>query len=146
MIKNKVLYLIIVVVTILLGIILFVNKNSSETYIVITDYKYTTMMNDGGSHYNIYYSISNNIVKKYEDHYVGFKRYEYQDKLIYEKTISGEAKELNSLLEELIGKEDINDNSNYSPYVIKYDGKEKDIYNLDSINKLKSILKKIDDK
>ncbi|MBQ9072366.1 MAG: hypothetical protein IJY25_04345 [Bacilli bacterium] len=152
---NKKFILVLIIIVILgiclgLGIMkIFKTQNSQKVknneYIIVTDYKYKTMLNDGGSHHNIYYEISGNVVKKYEDYYIGFKGYEYQGKLIYEKEISNKIKkELISLIEQLLLKEDLNETNNYSPFVIKSLDQEKNIFNEESIKSLKEILKKID--
>lgn len=122
------------------------NTNDSLQYTIITDSKYKTLLNDGGSNYNIYYELdlNKNIVKQFMDHYIGFKGYEYQGKLIYEKNIDKElSNDINNLLIDLFTKEDIN-NGNYSPYTIKNNNNEKNIYNEESINNLKILLDKID--
>ncbi len=116
-------------------------------YTIITDSQYKTLQNDGGSNYNVYYEINfeNNVIKKYEDHYIGFKGYEYQGKLIYEKSINeNTVNDLKVLLIDLLVKEDINDTKNYSPYTIKSNNIEKEIYNEKSIKSLKKLLNKID--
>ena len=116
-------------------------------YEITTDYKYITSKNDGGSYINIYYKIylDDFYVEKYQDKYVGFKGFEYQGKQIYKKKISSSlAIEMNELLEDLLKKEDINDNKNYSPFVIKKYNKEKNIYNEKSIKSLRDMIGKID--
>ena len=123
------------------------NVEISSAYTIITDMRWKTMQDDGGSNFNIYYEINlnNNIVKKYEDHYIGFKGYEYQKKLLYEKSIDNNINfEINNLLTDLLSKDDVNDTNNYSPYTIKNGSQEKDIYNEKSINLLNNILNKID--
>lgn len=121
---------------------------SSDYYTIITDSKYLTMQNDGGSNFNIYYEVdlNSNIVKKFEDYYIGFKGYEYKQKLIYKKIIDNDiSTEMGNLLFNLLSNEDVNDTNNYSPYIIKFDIEEKSIYNESSINSLKILLNKIDD-
>jgi len=142
--------LLVVLIAIIVAIVLLLPKkdNKINKYIIVTDYRFITMLNDGGSHTNVYYEIDlkSGIVKKLEDHYIGFQEYEYQGKEIYKKTLKGNIiKKLRKLLEELIKKEDNNDTNNYNPYVIKYDDKEKEIYNKDSINLLRDKLKEIDE-
>ena len=45
--------------------------NSNNKYEIITDSRWKTMMNDGGSNYSIYYQIDldNNLVMKKEENY-----------------------------------------------------------------------------
>jgi len=120
---------------------------SSDYYTIITDSKYRTMQNDGGSNFNVYYEIdlNSNVVKKFEDHYIGFKGYEYKQKLIYKKNIDNDiSSEMDTLLFSLLSNEDVNDTNNYSPYIIKFDSEDKSIYNENSIKSLKFLLNKID--
>lgn len=122
--------------------------NKEKIYIITTDTRLMTMKTDGGSNYNIYYKLDkeNNTIKKLEDHYIGFKGYEYKEKLIYEKTLEQQkTNELVDLLDELIEKEDIKTENNHQSYKIELNKKEKYIYNKDSINELKNILKRIDE-
>ena len=154
--KEVVKILIILVIAIIIGLFVFMNnilsKKESNSkysyYTVTTNYTYETTLNDGGSNYNIYYKIdiNNGIVKKFEDHYIGFQGYEYKDKLVYDKSVSKKVlMKLANLLDELVSKEDVNDSKNYSPYVIECGDIEKSIYNKKSINRLELMFKKIDD-
>ena len=150
--KNKKIIIgvfVVVLIAIIATVVLLLPKkdNGITKYTVITDYKFITMMNDGGSYVSIYYDIDlkSGVVTKLEDSYVGFEGFKYQGKELYKKTLKGNiVKELRKLLEDLVEKEDKNDNNNYSPFVIKYDDKEKDIYNDDSIKSLKEKLTEID--
>ena len=148
--KEKIISILIPILMVI-SVVLIGIKSMNKTitkYTIITDYKYLTMMNDGGSNTNIYYEIDINKkeVKKLEDRYKGFEGYLYQGKEIYNKKISKELnKELEKIIKELINKEDKNDTKNYSPFQINYNKKEKTIYNLESINKLRNILTKIDE-
>ena len=148
--KKKLIILFIIILVIILTFIgiKVLNKDSdNSTYTITTDYKYLTMQNDGGSNTNIYYKFnpSKGTIKKLEDNYTGFKGYEYQGKVIYNKAINNNTtKELKDLLNNLISKEDINNPKNYEPYVIKYKDKEKSIYNKDSIKTLREKLEEID--
>lgn len=122
-------------------------KNTSYDYKITTDSRYLTLQNDGGTNLNVYYQINlnENKISKYQDYYVGFKGYEYKDKLIYEKYIDNYTNnQLKFLLESLVTKEDINDKNNYSPYVIEFNNEEKKIYNSESIKSLENILIVID--
>ena len=75
--------------------------NQNQQYTIITNMKSQTMLNDGGSHTNVYYEIDllNNEIIKYEDHYIGFKGYEYQGKILYKKNINND---INIELEDLL--------------------------------------------
>ena len=138
----------IILIAFMSFIILLGDNNKFNSCTIVTDSRFTTLLNDGGSNYNIYYEIdlNNYVVKKYEDYYIGFRGYEYQNKLIYNKNIkSKKIKDLGNLLEDLISKEDINTTDNYNPFLIKCDGSEKDIYNYDSIKLLKDKLLEFDE-
>lgn len=124
-----------------------VEVDDSNCIVIVTDMKYQTMLDDGGSNYNVYYKIDldNKSIVKYEDHYVGFRGYEYKDKVIYSKFLSDDVfNEINTLIDNILLGEDINDSNNYQPYVIKNSDIFKEIYNLNSINNLKNMLSKID--
>ena len=124
------------------------NEKQENIYIITTNMTYLTMQNDGGSNTNTYYKFNKetNNIKKYQDHYVGFKGYEYKEKLLYEKIIEQELKEeLVNLLDNLISNEDIKPEKYYGPYKIENNKNEKLIYNEESIKKLEEILKKIDE-
>lgn len=149
----------IIIILISIGIILsiyfqFNAKDSidksikEKIYTIVTDTQFHTLENDGGSHTNVYYVVDfqTKKIKKYEDRYIGFQGYEYKDKLIYEKELSNDkAKELNTLIAEILSKDDINIDNNYNYYIIKDKSKEYKIYNINSISKLKKILLEIDE-
>jgi len=147
--KKILIILTIIIIFVSLAVIglNLLTRESKGKYIIITDSRYNTLQNDGGSHSDIYYEIdlNKNEVKKFEDLYIGFKGYEYQGKLIYNKSINSSiAMNLGDLLDNLISKEDINDTNNYSPFVIKQGDIEKDIYSQNSIELLKEQLQQID--
>lgn len=122
-------------------------KNNSYDYKIITNDRFITLQNDGGTKLNVYYQINlnENKIIKYQDYYVGFKGYEYKDKVIYEKCIDNDTNnQLKFLLESLVTKEDVNDKNNYSPYVIEFNNEEKKIYNSESIKSLENLLSVID--
>lgn len=124
------------------------DKSISYDYKITTDYKYITMQNDGGSNKNIYYlvSLGEKKIIKCEDSYIGFKGYEYKDKIIYEKRIYDDTiQELSLLIKDLFNKIDVGGERNYSPYTIEVNGDKKTIYNSESINALKNIFESIDD-
>lgn len=121
----------------------------SYEYKIITDSKYKTLLNDGGSHINIYYKInfSTKTITKYEDSYIGLEGYEYKGKIIYKKNIDiNTNKRIKLLINNLIKKEDINDKNSYSPYIVELNGNSKEIYNSNSIKSLEDILEMIDKK
>ena len=111
--------------------------------------QWITMQNDGGSHTNIYYNIDldNNIISKVKENYKanlgGIP--EFTIDIIYEKEIdSGLRKDLKSLLDEIIEKEDINESQNYNFFIIYTMNYKKNIYNKNTIEKINTILKQID--
>lgn len=151
--KKIILYAIIgVVILCVIGILLYMqisNKVENGIYIITTDSQFTTLLNDGGSHQNIYYQIDleKKVVKKYEDKYIGFKGYEYKEKLIYEKNINYKLNnEIKYMLVALLAKDDIREKGKYIYYTIKSNDENiKMIYNQDSIDEIKVILNKIDE-
>ena len=111
--------------------------------------QWLTMQNDGGSHTNIYYDIDleNNIISKIEEDYhanLGGTPKITVNK-IYEKEIDFKIqKELKSLLDEIMEKEDTNESKNYNYYIVTTVDTEKNIYNINTIQKIKNILELID--
>lgn len=146
----------IILIVVVLSIYLQFNEKDKidkaikeKIYTIVTDTQFHTLENDGGSHTNIYYVVDfqTRVISKYEDRYIGFKGYEYKDKLIYEKELSKDkAKELNSLIDDILSKDDINTDNNYNYYIIKDKAKEYKIFNTSNISKLKKILIEIDEK
>jgi len=107
--KRKIVLAIIVILLIVVIIFIdniIINKeqyyNSSDfvldnenKYKIITNMKWITMRDDGGSHTNIYYQIdlNENKVIKCADEYVGFKGYQHEGKILYSKQISEKEKQ-----------------------------------------------------
>ncbi len=151
--KKKLIILFIIILIIILtfiGIKVLIKESDNNIYTITTNFEFITMQNDGGSNINIYYEFNPNkkSIKKLEDSYnasIKGGHYDYKGKEIYNKTInSSTTKELKDLLNDLISKEDINNPENYEPYTIKYKGKEKYIYNKESIKLLEEKLEEID--
>lgn len=121
----------------------------TDKYIIETDMKYKTMQNDGGSYNSIYYEIDfnkNQIIKISESYHANLTGTPTTDtKTIYTKTIDAKTKQrLNSLIINIMEKEDINNTENYTPYVVKHNEEEKLIYNEDTIKEIKGLLNEID--
>ena len=119
----------------------------SYDYEITTDLIYRTTSNDGGSYHNEYYLVSftEGKIEKYEDVYIGFQGFKYKDRFLYQKDIPDDMKnELKTLLDRLVIEEDVNDDNNYSPYVINDNNQEKRIYNSESIRLLEDIFNRID--
>ena len=124
--------------------------DSKNKYIVTTDYRWLTMMNDGGSNTNIYYQIDldNNIVSQISEVYkANLSGTSNKTKNVsYTKKINNSiSQEIKSLLNEVLSSEDKNEPKNYNSFVIETLNVEKDIYNTNTIKSLKELLKKIDE-
>ena len=123
--------------------------DSNNKYEVTTDLKFETLLNDGGSYTSSYYQIdldNNKVVKIIENYKANLGGTpETSKKVEYTKDINNDLnKEIKTLLDSLMNSEDINDSTNYHCYTIKVMNNSKDIYNTESINKLKDIINKID--
>lgn len=123
--------------------------DSENKYEIVTDSRFITLMNDGGSNTNVYYQIdldNNKVIKKSEDYKANLGGTPTLDEqTLYTKNINSELKnETKKLLDELIEKED-KKGDNYSFYVITHSDGDKEIYNTDSIKKLRDLLVKIDE-
>ena len=124
--------------------------NSKNKYTIITDMRWKTMLNDGGSNTSIYYQIDfdNNIVSKIqEDFQANLGSSSNTEKsIIYIKKIDSNIKEdAESLLEEIITKEDINETHNYKYFTILNLNAEKNIYNSNTIENINNLLEKMDE-
>lgn len=122
--------------------------DDEEKYLITTDERWWTMQNDGGTHHSTYYEINltKSNVTKYEDYYVGFKGYEYQGRVIYNKNIDDQLRnEASKLLNYLLSTEDVNETKNYNFYVIEFSNSDLVyIYNEESIASLRELLDEID--
>lgn len=123
--------------------------DANNKYEVITDLRFMTMQNDGGSHTDEYYEIdlnSNNIskiIESYKANLMGTPT--TTKKTLYTKTINNTLSlEIKNTLDEIITKEDINADNNYIPFTIKTKDNNKDIYNKETITELRTLLTKID--
>ena len=124
--------------------------DSKNKYIIITDLKWKTMQNDGGSHSSIYYQIDldNNIISKVQEDYhanLGGTPSQHKNVIYIKKIDTNIQSEVKSLLNEIITKEDINETHNYNFFTTKSLDAEKDIYNVNTIESINSLLKKIDE-
>lgn len=124
--------------------------NSKNKYTIITDMRWKTMQDDGGSNTSIYYQIDldNNIVSKIQEDFqanLGGSS-NIEKSVIYIKKIDSNIKEeANSLLEGIITKEDINEKHNYNFFTILNLNVEKEIYNTNTIENINNLLKKMDE-
>lgn len=159
--KNKLIYLGEAIAIIIVSLFLYISNTNfkyfinffndgllvSYDYEITTDLIYRTTSNDGGSYHNEYYLVSftEGKIEKYEDVYIGFQGFKYKDRFLYQKDIPDDMKnELKTLLDRLVIEEDVNDDNNYSPYVINDNNQEKRIYNSESIRLLEDIFNRID--
>ena len=122
-------------------------KIDESVYKVTTDLQFRTMQNDGGSHTNEYYLIDTkqNIVEKFQDRYIGFKGYEYKDKLLFKNNISEEKiNKFNMLIKDIIAKKDpLKDKLKYDYYIVEYNGETIETDNEEFIDLIKSFDKKM---
>lgn len=124
--------------------------NSKNKYTIVTDYRWKTMQNDGGSNSSIYYQIDldNNIISKVqEDYHANLGGTPTKQKnVVYIKQIAIDIQEeVKTLLTEIIDKEDINETHNYNSFIILNLNTEKEIYNVNTIENINVLLKKIDE-
>ena len=123
----------------------------SNKYIIVTDTRWMTMRDDGGSHDNIYYEIDiekKEVVKIGEYYHANITSGTptTEKSIFYSITLNDELlKETKDLIDEITKKEDIDIDKNYNFYTIKSSNEEKDIYNRDTINDIKILLNKYDD-
>lgn len=124
--------------------------DSQNKYTIITDFRWMTMQNDGGSNTNIYYQIDldNNIISKVLEDYkanLGGSPKEEKNVIYIKKIDTNIQEEAKSLLNEIITKEDINETNNYEFFTISSLNTKKDIYNVNTIKNINQFLSKIDE-
>lgn len=149
-----VLVTVIIVIAIAFGATMAIykgkDKNNDINYTIITNSRWLTMLNDGGSHTNIYYEIdleNQNVNKVTESYHANLggepKTNKSSDSFKIDRKLK---KELQETLDDIFQKKDINENNNYDFYVLKKDDEEKEIYNEDTINTLEELIAKIENK
>ncbi len=126
------------------------NIDSNAKYKIITNMRFLTMRNDGGSNTNIYYCVDfdKSTVTKINDDYIANLggTPERTVTVVFEKIFSADFKEtLKSFLDKIITEEDINDTKNYLSFSIESLDIDKDIYNENTIKELNNLLKQIDE-
>ena len=126
--------------------------DSKNKYIITTDLRWKTMLDDGGSNTSLYYQIDldNNIICKVKEDYTANANLRdvpsIEKNVIYIKKIDNTIQEeVKALLTEIISKEDINDSNNYNYFTISSLNDEKDIFNMDTIESINLLLNKIDE-
>lgn len=124
------------------------NLDDEDKYVIITDYRWKTMMNDGGSHTSVYYNIDfdKNLVQKVRETYKanlgGTPR--TTTEIIYTVEISYNIK---SRLKNIVdGNIVLGEASaaNYNFYTIKSLYSEINIFDLESIDEIQNVLDSID--
>ena len=121
--------------------------DSENKYKIITDMKWKTLQNDGGSHVSVYYQIDldNNIISQVQETYKANLGKEPTTKIeiLYIKKIDSKiSKETKDLMEEIISKE-TNEKNPYSFKIITKDI-EKDILDKSIIESINELFTKID--
>lgn len=124
--------------------------DSKNKYTIITDLRWKTMLNDGGSHSSIYYQVDldNSIISKVQEDYhanLGGSPKTEKNVIYIKKIDTNIREEVKSLLNEITTKEDINETHNYNFFTISSFNTEKFIYNIDSIKNINNILKRFDE-
>ena len=130
----------------------FLNKENIEIsgkYTIITDMRWKTMQNDGGSNNSVYYEIdldNKTIIKIEEDYQANLGGIPTTEKsILYTKKIDDSlVNETKILIEEIINKEDIKSSGNYNSFTIEGPNIEKVIYNLDTVRRINDLLTKFD--
>lgn len=117
-------------------------------FVIVTNSKYMTMQNDGGSYTNIYFDINLNdkkVIKK-ADKYVGFEGFEYEGKEIATKDLSSdEVTELKKIVDEVVKSKAEEKENDFTYYTLKYNNKEYKIFDKEIIDKITSIVEKKDE-
>ena len=123
--------------------------NSNDKYEIITDLKSRTTLDDGGSYDSIYYQIDLDakvVVKIEEDYDANLGGTPVLEKnTLYTKIIDDDIyRETRDLIEEIIDKEDTNEEENYNFFTILTLDYEKEIYNSSTISDINDLLNKFD--
>lgn len=120
---------------------------TSSKYTIVTDSVYRTKLYDGGSYEKIYYDIDleKSEVSKinYSYHAANLNRFSEEETFTYytitiDEDLLAETKEL---IYDLLNKEDKNETNNHYCY---YLGDNKEICNINTVNKIKELLNKFD--
>ena len=123
--------------------------NSNNKYKIITDLKFKTTLNDGGSYDSVYYQIDLDakvVVKIEDDCNANLGGTPVLEKnTLYTKIIDGDIyRDTRDLIEELIDKEDINEEGNYNFFIFLTLDYEKEIYDSSAISDINNLLNKFD--
>lgn len=123
--------------------------DTHNKYEIITDLRFKTLQNDGGSNTSIYYQIdldNKYVIKVQEDYHANLLGTPTTDiKIIYKKNIENDmALEIKSLINNVLTKEDTNEEKNYSYFTILSINTKRDIYNINTIEDINKLLQKID--
>ena len=162
--KKRSLVLILTILLVVFGIIFFIrninnekiketneiieqDKDENKLYKITTDSYMATMLDDGGSHTNIYYTINlkESNIKKFEDKYKGNEGWLYKNKIVYDKQLNEkEKKKIRDILENISNNSDIlNSVYDVGYYIVKLNNEEEKTTNN---QELKDYLNEIDNK
>lgn len=163
--QKKIIAIVVILVIALICIFIAINNNDKNKdvnenqfelntvnkYKVITDMRWNTMRNDGGSNTSMYYYIDldnkvvSQVIQDYQANLGGIPQTTTQ--VIYTKQIDSNTRhDMQLLLNNVLEKEDVNETKNYNFYTIETVNKQKDIYNIDTIKQIEEMLKSIDEK
>ncbi len=125
------------------------NMDSDDKFVIITDTRFKTMRNDGGSHDNVYYQVdlANKVVTKFMESYnanLGSKA-TTTTVILYAKRIDAKlAKELKNTLISIANSNDSGKNENYSCYTLKTINFSKDYYDQSNIDNILKVIAKFE--
>lgn len=150
--SEKILLIILGVLIVICLSVFFVfkvmNKNSAKyDYVFVTDMAIKTMLNDGGTHTDIYYEVDlkNNSVVKKQDEYKGFEGKISENILKTYRINNSKNKKIKEIFDKIIEEKDIDISSSnvYTRYyyVLKFNDEEIITYNSNLINEFESMFK-----
>lgn len=124
------------------------NKKNSEKVIIETNDRYMTLHNDGGTRTETKYEVDlqNKKVIKYGSSYIGFKGYEYKDKVIYTKELSRlELKKVKRIIEDIKQNQEeysTDYKNSYMPYIFIQGDLKIELYDEKVISDIVEVLEK----
>ena len=150
--SEKILLIILGVLIVICLSVFFIfkimNKNSVKyDYVFVTDMAIKTMLNDGGTHTDIYYEVDlkNNSVVKKQDEYKGFEGKVSENILKTYRINNSKNKKIKEIFDKIIEEKDIDISSSsvYTSYyyVLKFNDEEIITYNSNLINEFESMFK-----
>lgn len=151
--KNMPILLVLIGISIAVAVIcaVFLEKVKSrenvDIYTIITDARFATLLNDGGSHTDTRYEVDlkRGVVTKLEGYYKGFEGWEYQNKKLYSKNLNdAEIKAIKNLfdnIEQNSDKYNQDTENNYMYYTYSHGEVSIDLYDREIINEIEKVLK-----